>query len=83
MSWSDRYTTNEMNNIISNLLDIVSSMVEDWYNCDMNVHNKSEVINRYGLFEIFFRVDSKLLSQHLGSCRGNTLSCSIEHLEKS
>ena len=47
MSWSDRYTTNEMNNIISNLLDIVSSMVEDWYNCDMNVHNKSEVIGYF------------------------------------
>ena len=47
MKWSDRYTTNEMNNIISNLLDIVSSMVEDWYNYDMNVHNKSEVIEYF------------------------------------
>ena len=47
MSWSDRYTTNEMNNIISNLLDIVSEMVEDWYNYDMNVHNKNEVIEYF------------------------------------
>ena len=47
MKWSDRYTTNEMNNIISNLLDIVSSMVEDWYNYDMNVQNKSEVIEYF------------------------------------
>lgn len=50
MSWSDRYTTNEMNNIISNLLDIVSSMVEDWYNCDMNIHNKDEIVEYFTNF---------------------------------
>ena len=47
MSWNDRYTTNEMNNINSNLLDIVSSMVEYWYNCCMNIHNKDEIVEYF------------------------------------
>lgn len=47
MSWSDRYTTNEMNSIISNLLDIVSSMVDDWYNKGMHIYNKDELIEYF------------------------------------
>ena len=47
MSWSDRYTIEEMNKIISNLLNIVCSMVEDWYNFDMNTENKEEVVGYF------------------------------------
>lgn len=47
MSWSDRYTIEEMNKIISNLLNIVCSMVEDWYNFDMSTENKEEVVGYF------------------------------------
>ena len=47
MSWNDRYTIEEMNKIISNLLNIVCSMVEDWYNFDMNTENKEEVVGYF------------------------------------